>query len=199
MRLVWMIAFAFLASTACVGAAPECFTRPPAIGASVITGVAPDPACDLLAKLLPTLEPKDLSWMSGRGVNAALGLTTAAFPDESYVLHFRMTTAANAVFAGKDELVRFALDEPRARGGSWWVPLETVETADEKLRALPAIAEILALPPVSIPKVVAYASHVNEGTVGYFGVIAPAFGHAGGGMQFWFPSEPVISNQVTPL
>jgi hypothetical protein len=180
---------------------PPCFVQPPQPAVLVISPTPPPPlptACVLLDKLIAASDVTQLAWIPGRMLNTTLGVTTDAFPTAAYAIRFVVTPQFNTAFAGPDTLVRFANDDFSARVGSWWTVRETVADANGKLRDAAAIASVLALPPASIPKMEATAMSVRPGTVGYFGLVAPAFGQPGGGVQFWFPGEPVYS-KAAPL
>jgi hypothetical protein len=180
---------------------PSCFVEPPQPAVLVVSPTPPPPlptACVLLAKLIAASDVTQLAWIPGRMLDTTLGVTTDAFPAGAYAVRFVVTPQFNTAFAGPDTLVRFANDDFSARVGSWWTVLETVEDPNGTLRDPAAIASVLALPPSSIPKMEATAMSVRPGTVGYFGLVAPAFGQPGGGVQFWFPGEPVYS-KTAPL
>ena len=177
---------------------PTCLAAPPALNAGA-TSFVQDPICQALFKVLAATAPRDIAWIPGAGVNALLGLNEGGFAEGAYVLQFRVSTAFNRAFDGADELVRFAIDEGRARGGSWWTPLEFVTDGNGRLLHPDQIENVLALPTASAPTVIAYSTAVQVGTSGYVGLVAPAFGHSGGALQFWFPSEPVFTTRVTPL
>jgi hypothetical protein len=206
----FLTALTLLVSTFSVAASaapvPECFTAPPQASdvvssrPSVSLPASPEPtACVVLRKLLASTSHRDIAWIPGDGVNEILGLSEGGFPAGSYVVQFRVSKAFNAAFVGRDELVRFASGEGAARGGSWWTLLECVTDSNGRLDDSRQISSILALPPQSEPHVIAFSSGVAEGTMGYFGVISPAFGRDGGGMQFWFPSEPVFTSKTAAL
>jgi hypothetical protein len=127
-------------------------------------------------------------------LNKTLGLSTDAFPDSAYAVRFVVTPQFNAAFSGPDALVRFASNGFAAQVGSWWTVLETVTDRSGRLEDKATIASELALPASSVPSVEAAATEVRVGTVGYFGLVAPAFAQPGGGVQFWFPGEPVYSS-----
>jgi hypothetical protein len=179
---------------------PSCFTAPPRlmIDGSFILPRTSD-ACDELDKILVATDQKDVAWIPGAGLNAILGLDSGGFAAGSYALQFRVSQRFNQSFVGQDELVRFAKDEARARGGSWWTTLEAVSSKGGQLVNSADLATRLALPQSSMPQVVAYSSGVAIGTLGYFGVVAPAFGRSGGAVQFWFPSEPVFTEKTQPF
>jgi hypothetical protein len=59
-------------------------------------------------------------------------------------------------------------------------------------------ANLLALPPQSDLREVAYSGAIDSGTVAYVGIVAPAFNHRGGAIQFWFPREPIYTKDVAP-
>lgn len=180
--------------------APDCFATPPKITASGYSSTVQTPAaCEELAKILMATDQKDIAWIPGAGLNEILSLTEGGFTSDAYVLRFRVSQRFNQLFAGPYELVRFGNDEARARSGSWWTTLESVTTSNGNLVTSGNIETRLALPQSSVPRVVAYASGVEVGTVGYFGIVAPAFGRSGGAVQFWFPSEPVYTETVKPL
>lgn len=197
LRVVVFLTLAAILPTA-AQAAPSCFNAPPLLAASPAAATG-EPICDALAMVLATTPPKDIAWIPGAGVNAALGLSAGGFPADTYVLQFRVSDAFNKAFTGRDELVRLASDEGRARGGSWWTLLAIVTNADGGLLTVDRIENALALPAQSIPKVVAYSAFVQPGTLGYVGLIAPAFGRDGGALQFWFPSEPVVTTRVNAM
>jgi hypothetical protein len=178
---------------------PDCFTPPRLPIAAAPISIASTPQCAELSKVVASTEPKDVAWIPGEGLNAILGLTEGGFPSNAYAIHFRVTKAFNDAFAGQDELVRFGEDEGRARGGSWWTTLQFVSDGSGKLMNADRVEAVLALPLPSVLHVVAYSNGVAVGTLGYFGLVAPAFGRPGGAVQFWFPSEPVFTMKTAPL
>jgi len=179
---------------------PSCFAAPPRLMAD--GSYAPSRgsgACDELEKILAATDQKDVAWIPGSGLNAILSLASGGFAAGSYALQFRVSQRFNQVFVGQDELVRFGNDEARARGGSWWTTFETVSSRSGEFVSSAELAARLALPESSIPHVVAFSSGVAVGTLGYFGIAAPAFDHGGGAVQFWFPSEPVFTEKTQPF
>jgi hypothetical protein len=173
---------------------PPCFINPPDVQLAVARTPGTNPiACTLLSKLLQASDQTQLAWIPGAMLNKTLGLTVDAFPDSAYAVRFVVTPQFNAAFAGPDTLVRFASNTFAAQVGSWWTVLETVSDPSGVVNGA-TIAAQLALPAASKPSFEATSSEVRVGTVGYFGVVAPAFGQPGGGVQFWFPGEPVYSS-----
>jgi hypothetical protein len=188
-------AFVTLGSGPAQADVPACFVAPPDASLAVATAPGPAPiACTLLAKVLLASEETQLAWLPGAVLNKTLGLSTDAFPDSAYAVRFVVTPQFNAAFSGTDALVRFASNDFSAQVGSWWTVLETVSDRSGRLEDKAAIAAELALPASSVPSIEASASEVRVGTLGYFGLVAPAFGEPGGGVQFWFPGEPVYSS-----
>ena len=178
-------------------AQPSCFTRPLPNVAPVKTG-NPEPMCQVLAKILESAGRPDVEWLPGQIVNARLGLTEGGFAKDTYVVEFHVTPQFSTAFTtGHDELVRLSAIEGTARTGSWWVPKEFVTDTAGNWLPVDAIAELLALPPNSVLKAVAYSGGIVTGTLGYAGIAAPAFNHLGGGFQFWFPTEPVFTKDVS--
>ncbi len=180
---------------------PACFATPPNLGAdgSFVLSQASGP-CDELDKILLATRQQDIAWVSGTGLNAIIGLSQGGFATDSYAVEFRVSSEFNSVFStGQNELVRFGNDVTSAQHGRWWTTLEAVQSPSGGLIALTNLEERLALPPASIPHAVAYSSGVTPGAVGYFGIVASAFGHAGGAVQFWFPSGPVNVSNVQVL
>jgi hypothetical protein len=178
-------------------AQPSCFTSPLPNVAPVKSG-NPEPACQVLAKILETAGAADTAWLPGQIANAALKLTEGGFAKDTFVVEFRVTPDFSAAFtSGADELVRLSSTDASARTGSWWVPKEFVTDATGRWLSVAAIAELLALPPQANLQIVAYSGAIVTGTLGYAGIAAPAFNHRGGGVQFWFPSEPVYTKDVS--
>jgi len=179
---------------------PSCFAAPPRLMADGSYALSRGSgACDELDKILAATDQKDVAWVPGSGLNAILSLASGGFAVGSYALQFRVSQRFNQAFVGQDELVRFGNDEARARGGSWWTTFETVSSGSGQFVSGAELAARLALPQSSIPHVVAFSSGVAVGTLGYFGIAAPAFDHGGGGVQFWFPSEPVFTERTQPF
>lgn len=196
-RAILAFALVLAAWPAAALAQPSCFTSALPDVAPVKTGNA-DPACQVLATILETAGTADVAWVPGQIANAALGLTEGGFAKDTYVIRFHVTPEFSTAFTtGGIELVRLSAIEGTARAGSWWVPKEFVTDAGGRWLSLDTIADLLALPPQSILKVVAYSGSIVPGTLGYAGIAAPAFGHRGGGFQFWFPSAPVYSKDVS--
>jgi hypothetical protein len=83
--------------------------------------------------------------------------------------------------------VRLTTTDAAARTGSWWVPKELVTDSSGRWLPTDTIADLLALPPQSDLRQVAYV-----------GIVAPALGHRGGSIQFWFPREPIFTKDVAP-
>lgn len=197
------LVFACLCTVARAGVGqtvPECFANPPRLaGDGSFLLPQTSASCDELGEILLTTDQKDVAWIPGGGLNAILGLTEGGFATGSYTLQFRVSERFNRAFEGRYELVRFANDEARARAGSWWTTLEAVTSENGKLLTASDLETRLALPQNSVPHVVAYSAGVAVGTLGYFGIAAPAFGRAGGAVQFWFPSEPVFTRETDPL
>ena len=200
LALLCIAASGTAAQCAAAQTVPSCFENPPPLAADGSAALNQTPAeCAELAKVLSSSDPKDVAWIPGAGLNSILGLTVGGFAVNSYALQFRVTARFNQLFTQKDELVRFGNDEGRARGGSWWTTLETVTDNWGTLVSANDVETRLALPPASDPHVVAYSSAVAVGTMGYFGIVAPAFGRSGGAVQFWFPSEPVYTQKTVPF
>jgi len=179
-------------------AQPTCFTSSLPQLAPVKTG-NPDRACQVLAKVLESAPGPETAWIPGQIVDSTLKLTQGAFAKDTFVLAFRVTHEFSTTFTtGSDELVRLSSTDAGARTGSWWVPKEFVTDATGRWLSVEAIAELLALPPQADLKIVAYSGAIATGTFGYVGIAAPAFNHQGGGIQFWFPTEPVYTKAVAP-
>ncbi len=195
-----MLAFGAQTGVAKSADVPSCFTNPPSIAADGSYSVSqPSEACGELGKILQATTQKDVAWIPGAGLNAILGLSEGGFASNSYALQFRVSQRFDELFAGQDELVRFAADETRACAGSWWTTLQSVTSTNGQFVNAADLEARLALPQSSIPRVVAYSSGVAVGTLGYFGIVAPAFGRSGGAVQFWFPSAPVFTKEFRPL
>lgn len=195
-----MLAFAAQIGVAKSAGVPSCFANPPSIAADGSYSVSQaSGACGELGKILQATTQKDVAWIPGAGLNAILGLSEGGFAPNSYALQFRVSQRFDELFAGQDELVRFAADETRACGGSWWTTLQSVTSANGRFVNATDLEARLALPQSSVPSVVAYSNGVAVGTLGYFGIVAPAFGRSGGAVQFWFPSEPVFTKEFRSL
>jgi len=195
-----MLAFGAQTGIAKSDGIPGCFANPPTIAADGTYSISQGSgACDELGKILQATNQKDVAWIPGAGLNAILGLGEGGFASNSYALQFRVSPRFDELFAGQDELVRFAPDETRACGGSWWTTLQSVTAGNGRFVSASDLEARLALPQSSVPRVVAYSSGVALGTVGYFGIVAPAFGRGGGAVQFWFPSEPVFTKEFKTL
>jgi hypothetical protein len=180
---------------------PACFATPPSLASdgSFVLSQAFGP-CDELDEILASTNPQDIAWISGTGLNGIIGLNQGGFASDSYAVEFRVSPQFNSVFStGQNELVRFGNDAPSAQRGRWWTTLETVQSSNGSLVGLTDLEERLALPPASVPHAIAYGSGVAAGAVGYFGIVASAFGHAGGAVQFWFPTGPVNVSKVQTL
>jgi len=192
---------AFLLALCCIPCAaaadPSCFTSPlPNVAPSKAGN--PEPACEVLAKVLETAAAPDTSWVPGQIVNAALKLSEGGFATDTFVLQFRVTPAFSAAFtSGGDELVRLSSSDAVARTGSWWVPKEFVTDSAGRWLPASAIEDMLALPQGSKLNIVAYSGAIDTGTFGYVGIAAPAFNHRGGSIQFWFPREPVYTKDTS--
>jgi hypothetical protein len=188
---------------------PACFATPPMLAAngSFVLPNSPLAPCEELDELLLATSPKETAWISGAGVNAIIGIDQGGFAPNSYAVEFRVTPQFNTVFAGpvRDELVRFAGNEAAAEHGAWWTTLESVTSDTGGLVDASTVEDSLALPPGAIPHVIAYSSRVVIGTIGYFGIVSPAFTHSGGAVQFWFPpgqslpKGPVYSGKTQVL
>ena len=158
-----------------------------------------DPACQVLAKVLESAGGADIAWLPGQIVNSVLKLTEGGFATDTFVLQFRTSTAFSTAFtAGTDELVRLTTTDAAARTGSWWVPKEFVTDRSGRWLSADVIADLLALPPQSDLREAAYSGAIDPGTMAYVGIVAPAFNHRGGGIQFWFPREPIYTKDVEP-
>jgi hypothetical protein len=192
------LGFALWSAPLAASAAPACFASPLPKLATVATGNA-DPACQVLAKILESAGGADIAWLPGQIVNSVLKLTEGGFATDTFVLQFRTSAAFSAAFtAGTDELVRLTTTDAAARTGSWWVPKEFVTDSSGRWLSTDTIADLLALPPQSDLRQVAYSGAIDSGTVAYVGIVAPAFGHRGGSIQFWFPREPIYTKDVAP-
>jgi hypothetical protein len=189
-----VVALVLLSSRIAWAGVPNCFVAPPDPWPAVSPAPGREPiACALLSKVLLASDETQIAWIPGAALNKTLELSTDAFPDAAYAIRFIVTPEFNAAFGGADSLVRFGSNDFDARIGSWWTVLETVTDPAGHLKDGPSIAAELALPATSVPKFEAAASAVRVGTAGYFGLVAPAFSQPGGGVQFWFPAEPVRS------
>ena len=163
-----VVALVLLSSRIAWAGVPNCFVAPPDPWPAVSPAPGREPiACALLSKVLLASDETQIAWIPGAALNKTLELSTDAFPDAAYAIRFIVTPEFNAAFGGADSLVRFGSNDFDARIGSWWTVL--------------------------VPKFEAAASAVRVGTAGYFGLVAPAFSQPGGGVQFWFPAEPVRS------
>jgi hypothetical protein len=195
-RTLFAFVLALWALTPAAIAQPSCFASPlPKIATAAVGN--PEPACQLLAKVLESAGGADIAWLPGQIVNSVLKLTEGGFATDTFVLQFRTSAAFSTAFAsGPDELVRLTTTDASARTGSWWVPKEFVTDAAGRWLSTAAIADVLALPPQSDLKQVAYSGAIDPGTVAYVGIVAPAFNHRGGAIQFWFPREPVYTKDI---
>jgi hypothetical protein len=179
-----------------MAAQPSCFASPLPKMVTVAVG-NPEPACQLLAKVLESAGGADIAWLPGQIVNSVLKLTEGGFATDTFVLQFRTSTAFSTAFSsGTDELVRLTTTDASARTGSWWVPKGFVTDPSGRWLSVDMIADVLALPPGSDLRQVAYSGAIDPGTVAYVGIVAPAFHHRGGAIQFWFPREPVYTKDI---
>lgn len=193
---VGLVASSLVPATA-AGGPPACFASPLPKLVTAKTG-NPDRECQLLEKVLESAGTPEIEWVPGAIVNAVLKLTEGGFATDTYVLRFRVTPGfAEEFTAGTDQLVRLSSSDSAARTGAWWVPKEFVTDAAGNWLSNDTIAEVLALPPNSQLKIVAYAGAIDSGTLGYVGIVAPAFKHKGGGIQFWFPREPIFTKDTS--
>lgn len=203
LRVVLPGIFVALASTSlavqpAVADVPACFIQPPVARATI--AAPPDTnevSCKWLSKLVQASDETQLAWIPGAVLNRMLSPEVDAFPDSAYAVRFVVTKQFNETFIDSDSLIRFAPDDFAARVGSWWTILGAVSDSLGRLNDKAIIKAKLALPASSIPNVEAVASEVRVGTIGYFGLTAPAFGQPGGAVQFWFPTEPVRSSAKT--
>jgi hypothetical protein len=76
------------------------------------------------------------------------------------------------------------------------VPKEFVTDASGRWLPLEAISDVLAPPPGSDLRQVAYSGAIDPGTVAYVGIVAPAFQHRGGAIQFSLPREPIYTKDI---
>jgi hypothetical protein len=200
LRAALLLAVALVASSlpaAAAGGPPACFASPLPKLVTVKTG-NPDRECQVLEKVLESSATPDMAWVPGAIVNAVLKLTEGGFATDTYVLQFHVTAGFTAVFTvGRDQLVRLSSSDAAARTGAWWVPKDYVTDTAGNWLSSDTIAETLALPQGSQLKVVAYAGAIDPGTLGYVGIVAPAFNHKGGGIQFWFPRAPVFTKDTS--
>jgi hypothetical protein len=179
-----------------MAAEPACFTSPSPLATAAAGNT--DPACAVLAKVLATTAAPETAWVPGQTINTILKLTEGGFATDTFVLQFHVTTDFSTAFTtGGDELVRLSSSDASARTGSWWVPKEFVTDTAGRWLPVATIEDVLALPPQSDLKIVAYSGAIDAGTLGYVGIVAPAFNHRGGGIQFWFPREPVFTKDTS--
>jgi hypothetical protein len=200
-RLVFLVAvsLAIAGFPATAAAQPSCFANPLPKVATVEEGNR-ERACQILARVLETSASPDSAWIPGQIVNSILNLKQGGFATDTFVLRFRVSDAFSAAFtAGTDELVRFSATSATALTGSWWVPKEYVTDGAGRWLSVEAIKDLLALPQQADLKIVVSSSAIDVGTLGYVGIVAPAFAHPGGGIQFWFPRAPVFSKPAEPF
>jgi hypothetical protein len=154
------------------------------------------PVCTLYDRLLAS-DQLDLTLKSARRMNADMdGVLYPAFTPGTEVISFILTQRFNSAFTGPSVLVRVSSSTVGARSGSWWTTLDSV-TVDGHLMDAAAIQAKLALP--NTPSCLAYADSVKPGIRAYMGVIAPAFGQPGGGVEFWFPPDAVTATRFEQI
>ena len=196
-----MLAFGAQTGVAKSADVPSCFANPPSIAADGSYSVSqPSGACGELGKDTSGNDSKGRRLDPRRGPQRDSGPQRRRLRIQLVCLTVpRLTTLSTNSSSGQDELVRFAAEETRACAGSWWTTLQSVTSTNGQFVNAADLEARLALPQSSIPRVVAYSSGVAVGTLGYFGIVAPAFGRSGGAVQFWFPSAPVFTKEFRSL
>lgn len=151
------------------------------------------PICPVY-ELLLTSEVSDIELRSARRLNGEMdGVLYPAFLPGTEVVSFIVSKKFSDAFHDERELVRVSGRAVAARSGSWWTTLETVSEGGRLMDAN-AIRAKLAL--TDTPSCIAYADKVRTGVRAYMGVISPAFDEPGGGVEFWFPPNAVVSKKV---
>ena len=192
------LGFALWSMPLAANAAPACFASPLPKLATVATG-NPDPACQVLAKVLESAGGADIAWLPGQIVNSVLKLTEGGFAmNVRAPIPYQRRLQHGVHGRNRRTLALYRRPTAAARTGSWWVPKEFVTDSSGRWLPTDTIADLLALPPQSDLRQVAYSGAVDSGTVAYVGIVAPAFGHRGGAIQFWFPREPIYTKDVAP-
>jgi hypothetical protein len=181
---------------------PACFQTPPLLagdGSFVLAQTTPP--CDELNTLLGITSEKDIAWITGTGLNAIIGLSRGGFAPDSYTVEFHVSPQFGKVFtAGRNDLVRFGNDGGRAQRGQWWTTLEAVTNSSGMLDNASQLEDLLALPESTVPHAIAYSDTIATGSTAYFGIVSAGFGHNGGAVQFWFPSQDAISaKKIDPI
>ncbi len=151
------------------------------------------PVCPIYDALLGSNET-DLTLQSARSLNGQMdGVLYPAFLPGTEAVRFIVTDQFSKVFTGLLRLVRVSSKSIPAKSGSWWTTLSMV-TANGTLLTAGQIRAKLAL--TDTPACIAYADSVKPGVRGIMGVVAPAFDEPGGGAEFWFPPDAVVSTTV---
>jgi len=151
------------------------------------------PVCTVYDELLGSNQT-DIALQSARRLNGQMdGVLYPAFLPGTEAVSFIVTDQFGKAFTGSFVLVRVSGKSISARSGSWWTTLATV-TDNGKLMTAEQIRAKLAL--TDTPSCVAYADSVKPGVRAWMGVVAPAFDEPGGGAEFWFPPDAVVSTTV---
>lgn len=198
----FFVALAFVAFTAAPSltaqkswpwpAVPGCLADP-----EIKTPGATDyasPVCGVYDQLLSSGE-LDITLVSARRLNGQMdGVLYPAFEPGTEAASFIVTEQFSKDFTGSFRLVRVSGKSISARSGSWWTTLSMVSDSSGKLMTADEIRAKLAL--TDTPACIAYDDSVRRGVRGYMGVVAPSFDEPGGGAQFWFPPDAVVSTTV---
>lgn len=151
------------------------------------------PVCAIYDELLASGET-EVELVSARRLNGQMdGVLYPAFLPGTEAVRFVVTDQFSKSFTGTLRLVRVSGRSVSARSGSWWTTLSMV-TENGKLMTAEQIRARLAL--TDTPSCIAYADSVHSGVRAYMGVVAPAFDEPGGGAEFWFPPDAVVSTTV---
>ncbi|MGD0832274.1 MAG: hypothetical protein ABR907_15135 [Terracidiphilus sp.] len=151
------------------------------------------PVCAVYDELLDSNQI-DIALQSARRLNGQMdGVLYPAFLPGTEAVGFIVTDQFSKAFTGSFRLVRVSGKSISARSGSWWTTISMV-TDSGKLMTAEEIRAKLAL--TDTPACIAYADSVKTGVRALMGVVAPAFDEPGGGAEFWFPPDAVISTTV---
>jgi hypothetical protein len=154
------------------------------------------PVCPVY-ELLLTSGVSDIELKSARRLNGEVdGVLYPAFLPGTEVVSFIVSKKFSETFHDERGLVRVSGKAVSARTGSWWTTLETVSEGGH-LQDADAIRAKLAL--TDTPSCIAYADKVQTGVRAYMGVISPAFDEPGGGIEFWFPPNAVVSKKLEKI
>ncbi|HEV3156391.1 MAG TPA: hypothetical protein VGZ00_03525 [Candidatus Baltobacteraceae bacterium] len=170
---------------------PSCLSDP-----GISTPGTPDytaPVCTLYDDVLQG-GGTDVELISARQMNVELaGVLYPAFLPGTEAVRFVVSDKFDLFAHGPQQLVRVSLSRNGARFGSWWTTLDQV-SSNGKLLSADKIRSVLAL--TYTPACIAYADHIQAGVRAYLGVTAPAFDQRGGGAEWWFPPDTVVSTTV---